>query len=418
MFVLAPQLGLTQANLLRWAGEVYKSESAALLREYEAVLPSHGSSRVSTPQGLEASRNLANSVHHYAYALTHSSAVAGGESGSGGAAGARYRTAITARKKVYQLLRRNLVAWKKLKQPAVAAVGTSRAGSNRNTFVSPRSVDVGVGVGVTLTFEDIRQDWPELLKVTCTAGQHLLSISDRAVLSPEERRHVAGEILLMTQEMMGESHPSQHNSILLMVADIHQQIGVMDLQESQHLTDLANTASGGGAAEGDAAVGAGAEGDATVGANGDGNAVVGDLTENNGNPASARELIVSALQHFQLSLDVNTQIAEKTGAHILVSPLILTANALASLEQFDQAFEHYRRAVALNERHLGAQHNSNLPLLVDFGISLVHASHCEEAVSVIDRALELIALNNVPTDSVENRRATLYKQKIAIKCEF
>lgn len=374
---LAPQLNLTQANLLSWAGEVYAIESAVLLQDYETMLPPQSKDRDGATvrvvaQSLAVSRELANSVHHYAYVLSHAADGADNRAGSNKDPSSRYRTAITARKKVYQLLRRNLVAWKKLK-PHARALEVRRPVSN----------------GEPLTFEDIRQDWPELLKITSIAGQHLLSITDKVILSLQERRHVAGEILLMMQEMMGESHPSQHNSILLMVADIHQQIGVMDLQESQ---DVSNSAS----ADVGASDGTGAESASSL----------------------ARELVVSALQHFELGLDVNRQIAEKTGEHILVSPLVLTANALASLERFVEAFGRYRQAVALNERHLGTHHASSIPLLVDFAISLVHAGECTEAASVIDRALSLIEANFVPHNSVEYKRVILYKEKLAIKCEF
>jgi len=57
----------------------------------------------------------------------------------------------------------------------------------------------------------------------------------------------------------------------------------------------------------------------------------------------------------------------------LVSPLTLTANALASLGQYETAFDMYGQALHLNGVHYGDTHTSNIALLVDFGISLVHA---------------------------------------------
>lgn len=276
------------------------------------------------PQDLHTSRTLANAVHHFAHAnlyyvdqqLQEQHDHLQQEADSLG----RRREGILLRKKVYQLLRRNLVAWKKLKnQPAIPEKGAQRLGD-------------------TVTFENIRQDWPELLKISAIAGQHLLSVTDATLVSMKERRHVAGEILSMMEEMMAESHPAQHDAVLLMVADIHSQIGLLDQSES--------------------------------------NALVANKNENEQNSIEGKQaepFARAALQHFQLSLDITRMIAERSGRHILVSPLTLTANALASLLQFETAFEMYEQALRINAAHYGAAHESNIALLVDFGISLAHA---------------------------------------------
>ncbi len=204
------------------------------------------------------------------------------------------------------------------------------------------------GAGGAFEFETIRQDWPELLKISAIAGQHLLSVTEPDLVSMKERRHVAGEILSMMEEMMAESHPAQHDAILLMVADIHSQIGLMDQSESN----------------------------AAMGNN---NIVIVNEERDDGADSQVKQVkhaekfARAALQHFQLSLDISRNIAERSGKHILVSPLTLTANALASLGKYETAFDMYAQALHLNGVHYGVTHASNIALLMDFGISLVHA---------------------------------------------
>eukprot|EP01032_Pedospumella_encystans_P016012 gene16012-18287_t len=341
--LLAPQLTLTQPNLLRWAVEEYSNHSKQLLKEYEDSLPTLTTldpaydgpiAEGAAPQDLHNSRTLANAVHHFAHAnlyyfdqqLQELNNEEGPHSRSD-----RRREGITLRKKVYQLLRRNLVAWKKLKKNQAAPV---------------KIVDPLLGTATTaFAFEKIRQDWPELLKISAIAGQHLLSVTEPDLVSMREKRHVAGEILSMMEEMMAESHPAQHDAILLMVADIHSQIGLLDQSESNAAMNNNNNDGGGGRGE-------------------DGS---------HDQVKQAEKFARAALQHFQLSLDITRNIAERSGKHILVSPLTLTANALASLRQYEKAFEMYEQALHLNAAHYGAAHESNIALLVDFGISLVHA---------------------------------------------
>jgi tetratricopeptide (TPR) repeat protein len=265
------------------------------------------------------------------------------------------------RKKVYQLLRRNLVAWKSLQ-------GKGREG-------------VGMAGIFMRGFEAIRADWPELLKVTSTAGQHLLSVAADDVVTVREKRHVAGEILAMMQEMLRSSHEGQHDAILLMVADIHQQIGVLDLSES-HSEFVAYDGQGG-------------------------------LSS-----TASHDFILAALQHFQLALEVTTRISERSGRHLLVAPMILTANALSSLAEFSDAFALYEEARRLNAQHLGPHHQSNIALLVDHGISLLHSGDCQAATGVLDEAIALLRRWEVPLEATEHQRAAQYLEKAALQCEF
>ncbi|KAJ1435579.1 hypothetical protein B484DRAFT_446016 [Ochromonadaceae sp. CCMP2298] len=211
-------------------------------------------------------------------------------------------------------------------------------------------------------FEDIRLDWPELLKVTAIAGQHLLNVKDAALVSMRERRQMAGEILGLLQEMLLGSHPQQHDAVMLMVADVHQQVGVLDLEDA----GTAHTAPPDAHAHTDHA-------EAEVGSGGLGGSQ-GSASVRVRTPV---QLLSSALQHFQVSLQVTRDIADRSGQHLLVTPLTLTANALSSLRRFAEAYPMYLQALQLSER-LG-EHVSVIPLLVNFGISLLQTQGGEQA---------------------------------------
>lgn len=394
---LAPQLTLTQANLLRWAVEEYSGHSRQLLTAYESQLPSvaalapsfSGPAVPLTPQGLQVTRTLANSVHHFAHANLHYAeqrrgVLEGSEEGVEGERAAaedtRRRDSIVLRKKVYQLLRRNLVVWKKLK--AVTP----------GPFTASQKVDKE---DQPVTFEAIRADWPELLKISAIAGQHLLSVTDSSLVSMRERRLVAGEILSMMEEMVAESHAAQHDAILLMVADTHSQIGMLDLSEANAGVSTSE----------------------------------GEDTQQEQDGARAEHFLRAALQHFQLSLDVTQRVAEKSGRHLLVAPLTLTANALSSLGRFDEALGMYEMAISLNEAHFGPTHASKVPLLVDFGISLMHASQsqsntaerqglCEKALSVLSAARQLIDSGGGDEGQAGavSQRVNTYLQSAELRC--
>lgn len=364
---LAPQLTLNQSNLLSWALSTYSREAAELVADYETNLsaPSVENKQrlLSTPHGLEASRKMANVAHHFAHALFHRHSECSDNEASkatpecNGSWEDAYRRAVTLRKKVYQLLRRNLIAWRALPPAATPPGATS--------------------------FLAIRADWPELLKVTSIAGQHLLSVVAGDVVSEKEKRSVAGEILTMMQEMLRYSHEDQHDAILLMVADIHQQIGVLDLA-------LSHTQS---------AVGTDGGPDMDSG-------------------AESERHVRAALHHFQLSLEVTTSIAQKSGEHLLVAPLVLTANALASLGDFESAFPNYKKAIRLNEDHLGASHPSMAPVLADFAASLLHAGECAHALAVLNRAGAILTDARFARQTVPEvyNRVQDHKKKAELRC--
>jgi tetratricopeptide (TPR) repeat protein len=64
----------------------------------------------------------------------------------------------------------------------------------------------------------------------------------------------------------------------------------------------------------------------------------------------------NALPHFERQLALATQLARAAGEHVLVTPLMQTANTLAWLGRYDEALPMYERALNLAESSLGPQH--------------------------------------------------------------
>jgi hypothetical protein len=396
---IANQLTITQPNLLKWALLEYSSESKLLFSSFESPLPAEllmnrGLDSVPQsafppiiPRSLEDSRKMANAVHHYAHALVANSS--GNE--------LLYKAAIMSRKRVYRLLRKNLVAWKLLKE------------FSRHFSDEKGAVVSALMLSLKLDFRFIRPDWPELLKVSAIAGQHILGVSAPALVSMSERRRVAGEILAMLEEMIVFSHNDQHDAILLMVADVHQQIAVLDLEEAEAF----------GWVDDDAryvdslAI--------------DTNEVVELVSEYKGSNSfyvtrkdRAKQFLLAALHHLHLSVQVTEKIAEKSGRHILVTPYTLTANVLSSLREFSQAHALYEDALTLTEKHLGPTHASIIPLLVNYGISIVEQgeiNRCVKGLSVLTRALALLQETSVSAATLLYDRADQYYKLAYKNCE-
>ena len=68
----------------------------------------------------------------------------------------------------------------------------------------------------------VSRDWPELVKQSAIAGQHLLVTNDR----PDVRKKRAGEVLECLFEMLRTSHKQQHPAIRQMLASHYLQVCV------------------------------------------------------------------------------------------------------------------------------------------------------------------------------------------------
>jgi len=192
--VLKPQLGLNQANLLKWTLDTYGKEAEEALVSY-----AKGASRGKF--GISESRHLANAVHHYAHALV----TRGG--------GEKYAKAGEMRQQVWYLLQDNLMG-------------------RRKSAVS-RTIDNGSSSKQATSQVD--SDWPELLKVAAEAGQQLISINE---IPTAQRVTIAADVSTILEEILQVCHPAQRPAVQHMVAHMHAERGLLYLQQSQGVESL------------------------------------------------------------------------------------------------------------------------------------------------------------------------------------
>jgi len=181
-FPLLPQLNLTRDNMLKWTIEEYSIESKKMLEDYKL-----GAKKGQF--GIKESRRVANSVHHFAHALTF-------RQGPGDA-----NTAVNARKKVYALLVVNMENRRKINNAHLKEHGR------------------------------VLEDWPELLKIVAEAGQNLVGITST---SNAERKRVAEEVQEIMEEMLNTCHPDQRRAVMHMVAHMHSEKALISLNEKDN----------------------------------------------------------------------------------------------------------------------------------------------------------------------------------------
>ena len=268
------QLGLSRENLHLWTLEQYGAESETLLREYRARAAGGSNSR-------KESVRVSNSVHHFAHAL-----------------GEDDPRAQALRREVYELVRQNLEVRR----------GENMAHHQRTGR--------------------IMEEWPEHLKSLAEAGQHLLHFGP-----VEDRLRVAREVSLTLEEMLRVSHKEQHRAVLLMVAHMDFEEGLIHMH--------------GG--------------------------------DNDG-----------GVRAFQRGLSRHRELAQTMGDHILISPLSSMGSALCTVRRFDEALPLYEEAIRIAEVHVGRNHGSLGQHLLNFGISRVQAGDYERAETLLTRALAVL----------------------------
>jgi hypothetical protein len=228
---------------------------------------------------------VSNSVHHYAHAL-----------------GADDPTAQALRKEVYMLLHQNVQGRRKHNEAHFVATGK------------------------------IMEEWPEHLKCLAEAGQHLLHVGSTA-----DRHRIAGEVQATLEEMLRVSHKEQHRAVMLMVAHMDFEIGMIYLTEQR---------------------------------NHDGVAM------------------------FQRGVDRHRELAAHMGEHILISPVSSLASALCTIGRFDDAKPLFMEAIRIAEAQLGRNHGSLGQHLINFGISRVQRGDYDGAVALLSRAREVLLTAN------------------------
>lgn len=264
---LMHQLSLSRERLLLWTLEEYAAESQELLRFFRKGMHS-----------MDVMRQLSNAVHHYAHGLENVELLFGA---SGSASDQllplegqdinleitnRKKEAIRLRYEVYELLKMNL------EKQRIAAFGSANVDRASQLQSEPISIP---------------RDWPEMVKIVATAGQHLIQLGP-----VDQRRQLANDLNGLLQEMIQSSHREQHPAIMHMVAHLRSGQGIIELESNN---------------------------------------------------------INGALTFFWESLNISERLSHDSGDHILVTPLTMTANVLATLGRYDDAFSMYRRAIELTE---------------------------------------------------------------------
>lgn len=345
---LQEQLGLTQQNLLAWALQEYSEETKRFFEIFEDGLASHEMKQQQL-HGLESCRRFANAVHHYAHALAHTVDVQSSQ----------YRSSVRLRKSLYSLLHRNVASWRAELQQ-----------QRDDSMVSAAS---------------IRRDWPELLKVVATAGQHILNADSgvKDIIGIDDKRRAADEILLLLEEMLQIAHPGQGDAVMLMVADVHQQLSIILLLESDHLDSTPDD----------------------------------DEKSSSSSDHHQQQLLFEALQHAQTSLLITLPIAERSGQHLLMAPLSIAATCLSATPQHSQAVGLFEQVLQLIEATLGPSHETTAPVLVNFGISLYESGDCGKSLEVLSKATEVALSANMSQQSVIFKRIAHYSNTAAL-CEM
>ena len=273
------QLGISRENLLQWTLEEYGRESAQLLQEYRQRAVSGDNDR-------KQSVAMSNSVHHYAHAL-----------------GSSHAEAQSLRLEVYHLLQTNL--------------GHRRERNVEHVKTTGR----------------VMEEWPEHLKCLAEAGQHLVRVG-----TVEERHRVSEEVLAVLEEMLSVCHREQRRAVLLMVAHMDFEIGVIFMSSGNY---------------------------------------------------------ESGVNSFQRGVTRHRDLATDLGEHILVSPLAALASALCTVQRFDEASPLYLEAISIADRVLGSSHGSLAQHLLNFGISGVQSGKYDQARGHLERALGIMQTNGV-----------------------
>lgn len=286
------QLGLHRSNLLAWTIEEYGAESAMLLDEYRAKA-------ATGDNGRRESIAMSNSVHHYAHAL-----------------GSSHPEAQAMRKEVYSLLQLNLQQRR------------------------PRNIEHMEATGKVL------DEWPEHLKCLAEAGQHLVHIGSTA-----ERHQISMEVSSVLEEILQVCHKEQRRAVLLMVAHMDFEVGVIHMSAGTH-------------------------------------------------EAGVHSFERGVLRHRTLAVDL--------GEHILVTPLAALATALCAVQRFEEASPLYYEAITIAERVFGSNHSSLAQHLLNFGISRVQYGRYVQAQDLLEKSLAIMRSNGVQSDDDMMQKCVSY----------
>jgi hypothetical protein len=379
---LHSQLTLTQKNLLIWTIEEYSgcvlhknfiirdrlcetTRISKLFSDYEA-LANHGFADV------EAGRYLSNVIHHFAFAIEY---LHSNPSIANSREDMNFVHCENTLRKLYPL----------------STVKAMRIQVYQLLYFNVKQLQQRLDeekASVLMIGRPFRypRDYPELVKSVAIAGQQLLlmdmkDIEDLGIFNKEQ---IAVEVEDLLQEMLDTANEKQHEAIYHMIAHHKIQRCMLGMEK------------------------------------------IGNYIELDLDGVSIANL---ALSNCQDSLTVFERLVSVSGSHILVNPLMLTANLLSTLRRFPEAYQYYDIAIQLvKSSDYGSVHDPLsivIPLFLNYGTALVqgytHESsevHFNQMISIMDECRKIILnYRSMTKDPRELELLTNYLSRVELYLE-
>jgi tetratricopeptide (TPR) repeat protein len=290
---LARQLLNTRDNLHRWTLESYYDEMTERFASFEKAM-------VTGDNDIKAARLMANSVHHYAHALSHRDREGDDD------------YAVSLRNRTFVDLLTNL--------------NNRRVKNQEHLTITGRPME----------------DWPELMKCCCEAGQHMTARG-----TSEQKKAAGAKTMALLHELVEIVAQLQRPAVELMIASLHLDLGLIDYYDDK---------------------------------------------------------LKDALVNFKKCLSMNQKLAKLSGDHITVQPMEIMANTYSQLGEYTKAFQLYENCIKKVINHLGPNHESLAEFYLNYATAKHANGSSEKAKEILSEALRIFRFNGV--DSTEYSHST------------
>jgi tetratricopeptide (TPR) repeat protein len=177
-------------------------------------------------------------------------------------------------------------------------------------------------------------DWPESMKCVCQAGEQIVGRG-----TSDEKKAVGKLVMDLLDELVNLCHPLQRPAVMHKIAAMYMYIGLIDYYDLK---------------------------------------------------------VTDALVNLEKSLQMNSELAESSGNHILVRPMTFIANSYSQLQEYEKAFPFYQQSIDITERHLGVDHESLGEILLNYAAAkLISGSHGEGKI-LLGRCFEIYTKHDYP----------------------
>jgi len=250
---------------------------------------------------IKAARLMANAVHHYAHALSHRDREGDDE------------YAISLRNRTFNDLFTNL--------------NNRRVKNQEHLTITGRPME----------------DWPELMKSCCEAGQHMTA------RGTSEQKKVAGaKTMALLLELVEIVAHLQRPAVELMIASLHLDLGLIDYYDDK---------------------------------------------------------LREAMVNFKKCLAMNKKLAKKSGDHITVQPMEIMANTYSQLGEYTKAYQLYEKCIKNVIKHLGPNHESLGEFYLNFATAKSANGNPDEARKLLTESLRIFRFNSVPDSEYSHSTA-------------